>query len=108
VPLPDSVWLVTRARQVLSWTSGAPPTRKVLHFLAGMVALVGINVGFIKVIIFLYHQWGALGVMAGLTFFPPILICPIWEWIATGHWITFLFIYGLGFGGFGLCKLCEE
>jgi hypothetical protein len=81
---------------------------KLVHFLAGMAALVGLNAGFIKILMFLYDQWGVLGVAAGLTFVPPILICPIWEWIATGHWMTFLFIYVLGLGGLGVCKLVEE
>jgi hypothetical protein len=56
-------------------------------------------VGFVKVLIFLYHQWGQVGIWIGFTFFPPILICPIWEWIATGHYMTFVFMYILGFGG---------
>jgi hypothetical protein len=82
--------------------------KKVLGYLGLVMFLIGINVGFIKILIFLYYRWGALGIFAGLTLVPPIFICPIWEWIATGHWMTFLFIYGLGFGGLGLLKLCEE
>ena len=82
--------------------------RNILHGLAGMTGVAGINIGFILTLVFLYHQWGAVGVGVGLTFAPPILICPIWEWIATGHWLTFLLIYVLGFGGLGLCKLFEE
>jgi hypothetical protein len=73
-----------------------------------LIALVSLNVGYIKILIFLYHQWGALGVLAGLTLVPPILVCPIWEWVATGHWITFLLVYVLGLGGFGLWKLYGE
>ncbi len=82
--------------------------KQVLHFFAGLAAIVGVTVGFIKILIFLYHQWGVLGLGVGLTFVPPIFICPIWEWIATGHWMTFLFIYVLGFGGIALCKQLSE
>jgi len=82
--------------------------RKVLHFIFGVSALAGINIGFIMILFFLYHQWGAIGVGLGLTFVPPIIICPIWQWIATGYWLTFLFVYVLGFGGMALCKLVED
>ena len=82
--------------------------RKTLHFIFGMMALIGFNVGFIKILIFLYHQWHWIGVAVGFTFVPPIFIGPIWEWIATGHYMTFILIYVLGFGGVGLCKLVEE
>ena len=82
--------------------------RKTLHLIFGLAALAGINIGFIKVIIFLYHQWGAIGIAAGLTFLPPILICPVWEWIATGHYLTFLLVYVVGLGGLGLRKITGE
>lgn len=70
--------------------------------------LIGINIGFIKVLIFLFHQWGGLGILAGLTLIPPIVICPVWEWVVTGHWVTFLFVYGFGFGGYALVKTLDE
>jgi hypothetical protein len=82
--------------------------RKVLQFVFGMSALAGINIGFIMILFFLYHQWGAIGVGVGLTFVPPIIICPIWQWIATGYWLTFLLVYGFGFGGMALYKLVED
>jgi hypothetical protein len=78
--------------------------RKAIHFIAGITALAGVNIGFIKILIFLYHQWGGIGVAVGFTFLPPIFICPIWEWVATGHYMTFVLVYILGFGGLGLCK----
>jgi hypothetical protein len=81
---------------------------KVIHFIAGISALAGVNIGFIKILIFLYHQWGGIGVAVGFTFLPPILICPIWEWIATGHYMTFVLVYVIGFGGFGVCKFIGD
>jgi hypothetical protein len=42
--------------------------RKVLHFLAGMMALAGINIGSIKILIFLYHQRGGIGVISLVKF----------------------------------------
>lgn len=82
--------------------------KKIVHFLAIMAALVGMNVGFVKILIFLYHQWGWLGIGAGFTFVPPIFIVPIWDWVATGHYLTFLLVYLLGFGGIGLWKLTDD
>jgi hypothetical protein len=81
--------------------------KKALHFFAGITALAGINIGFIMTLFFLYHKWGVVGVAVGFTFVPPLLICPIWEWVATGHWLTFFFVYVLGFGGFAACKFVE-
>ncbi len=82
--------------------------RKVLQFIFGMSALAGLNIGFIMVLFFLYHQWGVIGVGVGLTLVPPIIICPIWQWIATGYWLTFLCVYVLGFGGIALYTLVED
>jgi hypothetical protein len=52
--------------------------------------------------------WGVIGVGVGLTLVPPIIICPIWQWIATGYWLTFLCVYVLGFGGIALYTLVED
>ena len=78
--------------------------RGVLRIIAAMMFLAGINIGFIKVLVFLYHQWSWMGVVVGFTFLPPVLICPIWEWIATGGYMTFVFVYLLGLAGIGLDK----
>ena len=75
-----------------------------IGFAAGLISL---NIGFVRVMLFLYHQWRLLGVAAGFTFVPPVLIAPIWEWIATGHYMIFVFIYVLGFGGLGLSTFAE-
>jgi hypothetical protein len=82
--------------------------RKILSGIAALAAVIGINVGFIKILIFLYHEWHWIGIAVGVTFVPPILICPIWQWIATGHYVTFLLVYVLGFGGYALSKFLEE
>jgi hypothetical protein len=82
-------------------------TIRALRFFVVVLALAGLNIGFIMTLFFLYHQWGGVGVGVGLTCVPPILVCPIWEWIATGNWLTFLFVYILGFGGLGLWKVLE-
>jgi hypothetical protein len=71
----------------------------------GFVPLVGLNWGFIKILIFLYSQWGTAGIWAGFTFLPPIVICPIWQWIETGNYLTFILVYGMGFGGLVLFRL---
>ena len=82
--------------------------KRVLVYLAIITALLGFNIGFIRILVFLYRQWGLVGIWAGLTFVPPIIICPIWEWIVTGNGLTFLLVYVLGFGGLGLSKLLVE
>jgi hypothetical protein len=82
--------------------------RKILQFVFGISAFAGLNIGFVMILFFLYHHWGAIGVVVGLTFVPPIIICPVWQWIATGYWLTFLFVYVFGFVGMALYKLVED
>jgi hypothetical protein len=74
----------------------------------GFVPLVGFNWGFIKILIFLYHQWGWIGFWAGFTFVPPLVICPIWQWVSTGDYLTFILIYGMGFGGLYFFRRADE
>jgi hypothetical protein len=54
----------------------------------------------VLLVIFLHAQWGAVGLWAGFTFVPPIIICPPWEWFATGNPLTFILIaYAVGVWG---------
>ena len=71
------------------------------------VGLISLNIGFVRILLFLYHQWRLLGIAIGFTVVPPVLIAPIWEWVTTGHYMTFVFIYLLGFGGLVLSTFSE-
>ncbi len=83
-------------------------SRKIFSWIGSVAFLVGLNVGFVKVAIFLYHQWGWLGVAACLTFVPPIIGVPIWEWVSTGHFITFVLVYVVAPAGLGIAKAFAE
>jgi hypothetical protein len=55
-------------------------------------------------LVFLFHQWSWIGVVVGFTFLPSVFICPIWEWISTGSYMTFIFVYVLGLDGMALLR----
>jgi len=81
---------------------------RALKYLAAAMCLIGGPWGAVRIALFLYHQWGCTGLVVFLTFVPPIVIVPVWEWVATGNWITFGLIYGLVIGGMALTAICNR
>jgi hypothetical protein len=68
--------------------------KQFLKNVISLMAMVSLTVGIVRVFIFLFHQWNWIGVLIGFTFIPPMFICPIWEWVVTGKYLTFILIYG--------------
>ena len=49
------------ASQINRAQSASDATMRKVLYLAGMATLIGLNVGFVMILIFLYHKWGGLG-----------------------------------------------
>lgn len=82
--------------------------KRFAYFSLAMGGQISIAVGFIRICCFLFHIWGVGGIIAAFLFVPPLIICPVWEWIATGSALTFLLVYIFGVGAIGLAKVFED
>lgn len=74
----------------------------------GCAITASVTWGHIRVLIFLYAKFGGLGIWIGLTVVPPILVCPIWEWIAEGTPFTFVLVYVSAGAGMYLLKKLDN